>query len=641
MKSTASNRSGLLGYCVAFAMGLCTLGVVWFAWSLWNPESRDLSEVPRELADESDRTESQQLAEPKTDSASSALAGTPAATLEELTLIDGEFSRGLALYNFALNVDETDILDLIAQTENLPSRFQFGFQKALVHRLYEINPELALSHVENSHDGLVQLLYRDLARKDLTGAIARAKSLEGETLTQATLGILSPHSEFSAEQRAEIARELGREDLSTSMARGEQVSVIRQDPEKAWNDALRESTFDSNHIRTLVISAVTWLSQSGSEAFDEISASLENVPVREQVLASVFASATEFMDFEVVFQKALEVATNQDLTLLSSVIGSWTQSDPVSALGSVNDVESYSLRNQLQRMVVHTWAYNDPRSMLDELDRIPMDLQATAREDALTAIAQRDPREAITLAQNLEPGVSTTALVSKIASLWAEQDPQAALAWALNVQEFSSSRSQLISSVVRGWSNREPNAALNWILENREYAEVRDSTIASVLRNLADENPDLALQRALEQPIDKDRAGLVHAVISYVAHEDLQLAREMLRHVREGDTRRNAYAAVGLAMVHASRGNEALDLASNLPDSERASYVRQILRRWVSTDALGLFDALSNISDSEIQSSAADALIRQDRTNDILTDEQVEYVRQYKSESDEEIITIR
>ena len=272
-----------------------------FAWSLWNPESSDFGGGPRDSADESYRTESPQLAEPKTESDSSALEGTQASTLEELTLIDSEFSRILALYNFALNVDESEVLDLIAQTKNLPPRFQFGFQKVLVHRLYEINPELALSHVENFHTGLVQLLYRDLARRDLTGAIARAKSLEGETLTQATLGILSPHSEFSAEQRAEIARELGREDLSTSMARGEQVSAIRQNPEKAWNDALREGTFDSNNIRTLVISAVTWLRQSGSEAFDEISASLENVSVREQVLASVFASATEFMDIEDVF----------------------------------------------------------------------------------------------------------------------------------------------------------------------------------------------------------------------------------------------------------------------------------------------------------------------------------------------------
>ena len=423
MKSTASNRSGLLGYCVAFAMGLCTLGVVWFAWSLWNPETRDRVEILRDSSDISNRTESLQLDETETESSTSALTGTQAATLEDLTLIDSEFSRMLALYNFALDIEETEILDLIAQTKNLPPWFQIRFQKVLVHRLYEINPELALSHVENFHAGLIQLLYQDLARKDLTGAIARAKSLKGETLKQATLGILSPYSELSTEQTAEIARELGLEELSTSIALGDQVSAIRQNPQKAWNDALREGTFDSNHIRTLVISAVTWLRQNGTVAFDEISASLENVPVREQVLASVFASATEFMDFEVVFQKALEVATDQDLTLLSAVIGGWTQSDPVAALDAVNDVESYSLRNQLQRMVVHTWAYNDPRSMLDEFDLIPMDFQATARADALTAIAQRDPREAISLAQNLEAGVSTTALMSKIVSLWGGTRP--------------------------------------------------------------------------------------------------------------------------------------------------------------------------------------------------------------------------
>lgn len=622
-------------------MGLCTLGVVWFAWSLWNPESRDLSEVPRDLADESDRTESHELAEAKTESASSALAGAQADTLEDLTLIDSEFSRVLALYDFAQNVDETNIPDLIAETKNLPPRFQYEFQRVLVQRLYEVNPEFAMSQVESYPAGLVQLIFRNWARRDLADAIDRVKSLEGATREAATLGILSPRSEFSAEQKAEIARELGHDDLSTSMALGEQVSEIQRNPQKAWNDALREGTFDSNHIRTLVITAVTWLRLSGAEALDEISASLENVQVREQVLGSVFASATQFMDIEDVFQKALDVATDQDLTLLASVIGSWTQSDPISALVAANEVESYSLRNPLQRMVVHTWAYNNPHSLLDELDRIPTDLQATAREDALKAIAQRDPREAMLLTQNLKPGVSRTALVSKIASLWAEQDAQAALAWVLNVQEFSGSRSQLISSVVRGWSNREPNAALNWILDQRDLSEVRHSTIPAILRDLADEDPDLALRRALEQPIEEYRLGLEYEVISHIAQDDLQLAREMLQQAREGKTRSSSYAAVGLAMVRASRGNEALDLATNLPASDRVNYVANMLRNWVATDALGLFDSLSNISDSEIQSSAADALIKRDRTNDILSDEQVEYVRQYKSESNEEIITIR
>ena len=42
---------------------------------------------------------------------------TDPSTLEEFTLIDSQFSRILALYNFVLGVDEADFLDLIEQTE--------------------------------------------------------------------------------------------------------------------------------------------------------------------------------------------------------------------------------------------------------------------------------------------------------------------------------------------------------------------------------------------------------------------------------------------------------------------------------------------------------------------------------------------
>ena len=463
----------------------------------------------------------------------------------------------------------------------------------------------------------------------MADAIERAKSLGGAAREAALTAILARGPELSDEQRVEIERELAYAEPSTGVASGTRyIEVQGKDPDKRWNEALREGTFDSDHIQSLVISGLSWIRQSGFEVIDEISADLENVQVREQVLTSVLISASQFLDMEDIFSKSLELENDPDRHLLSSIVGYWSSKDPKSALGATNKIESYTLRNQLQQVVLHTWAYGEPRTLLDELDRVPQNLQSLARRDALDAIAQNDPREAILLTQDLSPGANTTSLVSRIVATWAEQDTQAALAWVMNSREFEGGRQRLLSSVVNGWSKRDPNEALNWLLEQRGYPELRQIHIPRVLKQLAYRNPELALQRALEQPIEENQIGLEQAVVYHIAQSNLNLAREMLQQTREGITRQNSYAAVGLAMVRASRGVEAVELASDLRDREREEYLASILWRWVDYDATGLHDSLSNISDPEIRASAAAALILRDNDRDILTNEQKKFANE-------------
>ena len=514
------------------------------------------------------------------------------------------------------------MLELINRTNDVPRKYRSESQKVIVERLYEINPEFALDHVDKLQTSFVPFLFHQWAKNDVADAIARAKSLEGTVRRAALEAILAHGSQVSADQREEIEHELGTKEQSTGLSVRQGYSEIQGDPEKGWNKALREGTYDSDHIQTLVISGLLWIRQNGFEVIDEISAGLENVQVREQVLASVLISASQFVDMEDIFRKALELENDPDQLLLSDIVGYWSAKDPKSAFDATKEVESYSRRNRLQRALLHTWAYKEPRAVLDELDGIPQNLQSMARSDALEAIAQSDPREAILLVQDLNTSGNKTNLLTKITATWAEQDPQAALAWVMNNSEFEGGRTRLLSNVVTGWSKRDPNAALNWLLEQTEYAAVRKSALVTILKNLADRNPELALRRALEQPTEEDQIGLEQTVIRQIAQNDLQLAREMLHQTREGITRLNSYATVGIAMVRASRGNEAVELASDLRDHDREKYLASILWNWVDFDAKGLHDSLSTISDPEIRASAAGALIVSDNANDILTNEQ-------------------
>lgn len=625
MKPSATNRFGLLTNGFAFALGILVCAGLWIAWSLWIPAITDSDRDQQEPTADSIGTESGEIG--GIESTSPDLERATAATFDEIISLESGFARNYALYNLVLDLDEAELLELINRTNNV-SLYQSESHKVIVERLYDINPEFALDHADQLHPSFVTFLFHQWAKDNLADAIVRARSLEDAAREAAFVAIRAQGSQLSAEQRAEIARELDNREPSTGVTVGQRFSEIQGDAEKLWNEALREGRYDSDHIDTLVGAGISWIRQSGFEVIDGISAGLEDVQVREQILASVLLSVSRDMDMETIFWKAVELENDPDDLLLATVIGHWTASDPKSALEATNEVESYTLRNRLQRLVAHNWAYRRPRNFLDELDRIPQNLQSTFRRYALEMIAQSDPREAILLTQDLDPGANKTNLVARIATNWAEQDPQAALAWASNNREFESGRSRLLASVVTGWSKRDPNAALDWILGHAEYPEVRHSTIRTVLKNLANRNPELALQRALEQPIEDDQVGLEQAVVHHIAQKNLQLAREMLQQTRDGVTRQVSYASVGVALVRASRGVEAVELASDLRGPDRDKYIASILWNWVDFDAKGLHDSLSNIADPEIRASAAASLIVWDNGRDVLTNEQKKFANE-------------
>ena len=607
----------------------------WIGWSLWSSHAENTNGSSSDATVQIEHTESSDVSE----SAAYAQAGTQNPILEEISKIPTEFSRNLALSNIALESDAARLLDLIDQAEKFHIEFRSTAQRIFVGRLYEIDPELALSNIENFPVFFAQFIFKQRALTDLADAIARAKSLEGEIRQQAIMGILSHRPDLSDEQLSEIDRELGSEHLSAALVRGREASEIERDPQKAWYEALQHGTNDRNQIGTLVTTALKWIRQDGFDTIEEINATLEDTLVREEVLKSVLLSAMHFTESKDVFARALELDVDPDKRILSLVAASWAESDPQSALDAVNEVDNTNLvRNQLLPTVIHNWALTDPRTVLVEIERFPKDMQVYAREVALETVARSNPSEAISLTESLNPGADKSKLMSEIASVWAQKDSEAALAWVLSKQESASDRLQLLSSVVEGWSQRDPIAALNWVLDQRELPDVRNRTLASILKNLAEENPELALRRALEQPIEEKRPGLEHTVISHIAKYDIQLAKAMLQRTREGWTRVNCYIAVGSAMVNASQATEALELANDLLDSDRASYTFSILSHWGTQDTQGLLDSLEQFSDPQIQSEAAVILISMNEIRDIsLTDDQIEYVGKYLTEVEPEI----
>ncbi len=231
MKSS-SRRFSFLGVGVAFVLGLVVASAaLWIGWSVWSPADTSSGSASPDPIAETQYSEPTDPGEPE--STSPAQAGTPAATLEEIAEIETEFSQRLAIYRLALESSETQLLDLIKQTDKLPTMLRFQFQRAFVDRLFEINPGLTLSQLENFEPSMAQSIFRQWARQNLDDAIVGVKSLEGAIRREASMGILTHRPDISSELQARISRELGAEQLSAELSSGQQVTEIQRDPEKA------------------------------------------------------------------------------------------------------------------------------------------------------------------------------------------------------------------------------------------------------------------------------------------------------------------------------------------------------------------------------------------------------------------------
>ena len=146
MKSSANKQSGFLSHGVAFVLGVAACAGLWIAWTLWSPATTGSDGYEQDLAADSIRTESSESA--GLESASSDLDATTAETFEEIARIESGFSRNLVLYNFVLDFDEAELLELIKRSDDVPAQIQFETQKVIVERLYEIDPEFTLSHAD-------------------------------------------------------------------------------------------------------------------------------------------------------------------------------------------------------------------------------------------------------------------------------------------------------------------------------------------------------------------------------------------------------------------------------------------------------------------------------------------------------------
>lgn len=146
--------------------------------------------------------------------------------------------------------------------------------------------------------------------------------------------------------------------------------------------------------------------------------------------------------------------------------------------------EQGAMRAELLERTIRLWSETDiggtltwVTSLLDQGDR---DLAALS---ATTQVAQTDPAGALELAQALRIGLDDGRF-ERMAQLWAEEFPQAAVDWA-TAQPAGALRDRLLTRIVHVRAQQDPLAAARLATAQFAPGANRDNAILTVVRHWA------------------------------------------------------------------------------------------------------------------------------------------------------------
>lgn len=611
MNSPRSQGTYYLSLGLAFLVGIGAASSVY--WLLVAPAKSDqLTDSGVQSLPAKTESASYEQAAPADEIGTSKPTTAIPSSLDDIDQIKSSFDRGLALRNLLLNSDEAKVASLFEQTQDVPRYSPFnGMQMAVVERLAQLNPKRALSLLgemdSQSYPGqYVGSVYQEWAQSNLDDAVAHARTLDNDWKSHAVSAIVHARKDLSEEVLKSIARDLGNEQIAITAIAQRKIEDAIGDPERAWNELAIEMQNDMQHTWSISRVATAWVEKSGLSVLDQIYQSLTNAEVRQYVMRSVLGNAAQ-TDPSGAFKFALTIENDQYSSIIRNVVGSWATFDPQSALLAVSEVEKSALRRDLEEYVVSTWASAEPHQVLDHVDALPEHVQGTATTRAIGQIAHDSHEEAIRLVLGMESG---------------------------------DTRTSAAQSVVSAWWFRDSEAALDWVLNEPAIVDIQHELLSGVMHRLVMSDPDRAMSVALAIPIEESEnegwsdMGMEMQVISQLSYTDLDKAIELLPRVREGPTKLQAYRRVSGALIREGEIDEALNMAQQLPESDRTDFYASITTAWAREDPEGMLNSMNRLPTKEARSKGVMSLIYYNRFEKNLTNEQIEEARKYLTDED-------
>jgi hypothetical protein len=122
-----------------------------------------------------------------------------------------------------------------------------------------------------------------------------------------------------------------------------------------------------------------------------------------------------------------------------------------------------------------------------------------------------DPLRAISLAQEINPGIARTNLLQSVAYAWMLSDLRASQSWIANVED-PVLREQLQAAGAKAIAVTDPDLAAEWLVSITKSEEVFGRTLSYVVENWAVQDPAMAAGWVARLPAGEARASALEII---------------------------------------------------------------------------------------------------------------------------------
>jgi hypothetical protein len=391
--------------------------------------------------------------------------------------------------------------------------------------------------------------------RDPDGLAAYLATLDAESQRAALLsGALNGFVQADPRRAAEIAEQLPPGEERRRLLWQIATSFAQRDPDAALAWAQGFDAADPQLIVTILRNVAF---KDPLRAFDLAESVAE--PARSQTYFSAIGGPiADERQFSALANRVLAMQDGQNKTaLVVALIGSWASRpgntapalDWMLANGAVLPVEAFE-------RIGFQYAQANPGAAAAYIDRVPNGARAAWISAVTVGYATSDPRSAsaflerfrgdpafdraaVALSQQLaasDPPAAARLLASvgtrgadgagpeiAIAGQWAQRNPAAAAAWALELPLLS--RNIAMSIVTGTWALQDPDAVREWALR-LPAGEKRDTALMAAVRSRGAAPPDSALLTAFSD--DRARQSAMMNTILATAQTDAAAARRLI-----------------------------------------------------------------------------------------------------------------
>ncbi len=479
-------------------------------------------EVQREAIVQLETVQSQAAARPSAGAIGKRAGGTATlaqyeAELKRILSMQGGLALTRSLLDFTSGLDAASARALLVDLAKLPptdkNKLALG---ALIDRLVHLDPK---------------------------GAFELANSVATTHGRELMLGILfDTWSNIDPERALAALADIAQPALREALIGQVIENMIRSNPQAAL-EMLR--TLPGNKTAQDIYSKLfnTWGSQDPAAA----SAAVLSLPATQNrnlaILGLVNGWATVDPVAALTWSGNLPTgeARNQ---AVKAAIGVLAQQDPQAAVNFVSNITNSTYHNQLVLDVVDQWGQDDP---VAAMAWVQSSVTGKTHDEAIVSVigplSQVDPQSAANIVVQMPQGGGRRMMsLTQVASNWAEQDPQADLAWLQSIP--NATRTPMMIDAVSSWAKSDPAAATAYVESVPRDDPAFPKMVASLANSQASVDANAAMAWAQALPADGGRDDAITAVIGKLSDQDPVMAAAVVLALPAGTAQTNAVQTI-------------------------------------------------------------------------------------------------